>query len=94
MTFKKSDLEKIAKLARLSLSDDEKTRLEEDLARIVSFVAQLNEVDVTDVKPMSHAKDMSLPLREDKAFETLGRECLKTSAGFEDGLIRVPKIIE
>lgn len=94
MTFAKSDLVKVAKLGRLSLTEDEITRLEGDLDRIVTFVAQLNEVSVDNVFPMSHAGDRSLSFREDIACKTIGRECISSSAGFEDGLIRVPKIIE
>lgn len=94
MTFEKSDLTKVARLARLALSQEEMTRFEGDLERIVNFVAQLKEVDVDGVKPMSHAGDRFLSFREDIALESLGRECIKDSAGYEDGLIRVPKIIE
>lgn len=94
MTFTKADFPKVAKLARLSLSDDEMSGLMHDLEKIVAFVAQLQEVDVSSVKPMSHAGDRTLMLREDVALEVLGRECIKSSAGYEEGLIRVPKIIE
>lgn len=94
MTFAQADLIKVAKLARLSLNDDEMHGLMNDLDRIVSFVTQLEEVDVSAVKPMSHAGDRSLMLREDEALHVLGRDCIKSSGGYEDGLIRVPKIIE
>jgi Asp-tRNA(Asn)/Glu-tRNA(Gln) amidotransferase C subunit len=43
---------------------------------------------------MSHAGDRCLDFRDDKDEEVLGRLCVKSSAGYEDGLIRVPKIIE
>lgn len=94
MAFTKSDLAHVARLARLSLNADEALKLGEDLSRIVSFVEQLQEVCVDGVEPMSHAGDRVLSFREDIAFETLGRACFANSAGFEDGLIRVPKIIE
>lgn len=94
MAFSKSDLKHVAKLARLSLSEDEAERLGKDLDRIISFVTQLNEIDVQGVEPLSHAGDRVLPFRADEAQATLGRECIKSSAGYEDGLVRVPKIIE
>lgn len=90
----KIDLAKLSRLARLYLTPDEITKFEGDLGRIVSFVAQLNEVDVNNVKPMSHAGERFLSLREDKPKETAGRLCIKSSAGYEDGLVRVPKIVE
>lgn len=92
--FTESDVINVARLARLSLSKDEISRFKEDLGRILAFIEQLQEVDVAKVEPMSHAGQLSLTLRGDEALETLGRECLKSSAGYEDGLIRVPKIIE
>lgn len=94
MAFTKSDLDHVARLARLSLSPDQAEKLGEDLSRIVKFVEQLAEVNVDGVKPMSHAGDRVLPFRADVAGNSLGVECVKGSAGFEDGLIRVPKIIE
>jgi aspartyl-tRNA(Asn)/glutamyl-tRNA(Gln) amidotransferase subunit C len=94
MAFTKADLNYVARLARLSLTSDEAEKLSEDLARIVRFVEQLQEVNIDGVAPMAHAGDRVLPFREDEAKHVLGRECIKSSAGFEDGLIRVPKIIE
>jgi aspartyl-tRNA(Asn)/glutamyl-tRNA(Gln) amidotransferase subunit C len=94
MTFRRSDLSKVLNLARLSLTEIEIEKFEQDLERIIDFVAQLKEVNIEGIKPMSHSQEFTLALREDVAQETLGRECIKTSAGYEDGLIKVPKIIE
>lgn len=94
MVLQKSELAKVARLARLAINDEEMKHFQEDLARIVTYVEQLNEVDVSGVLPMLHAGSQALTFRNDVAFETLGRECIKSSAGYEDGLIRVPKIIE
>ncbi len=94
MAFSTLELQKIARLARLSLSDDEFIRLGEDLGRIVDFVDQLAEVDVNGIEPMSHAGDRSLLFRDDRARPGLGCRAIESSAGYEDGLIRVPKIVE
>ena len=94
MAFKKSDVTTVGKLARISLRNEEIDHLEDDLHRIVNFVAQLNEINVDSVTPMFHAGDFFLPLRTDKAEDSIGRECIRSSAGYEDGLIKVPKIIE
>lgn len=94
MTFLKEDLLKLTKLARLALTEAEKEHLLADLDRIVEHISQLNEVDVENVKPLSHPGDNTLLLRDDEAHDGLGHECVKSSAGFEDGLIRVPKIID
>jgi aspartyl-tRNA(Asn)/glutamyl-tRNA(Gln) amidotransferase subunit C len=92
--FSKSDLYHVARLARLSLTDEEVDKLGKELDRIINFVTQLNEVDVDNVEPMSYAGDRTLPFRADEASVPLGRECLKLSLGYEEGLVRVPKIIE
>lgn len=92
MSFSIEDLRKIAKLARLSMSDQELEQLA--LSRIVDFVTKLNEINVDTVLPMSHAGNRSLPLRADEASVPLGRACISSSAGYDDGLIKVAKIIE
>lgn len=94
MAFTRTDLAGVARLARLSLTNAEMDRFLNDLDRIVNFVTQLNEVNVDGVAPMSHAGDRALPLRDDVVGTTLGRESLMGSAGYEEGLIRVPKVIE
>lgn len=94
MTIESANIAQLARLARLALSQEEMTRFSKDMTRILDMVAQLKEIDVSDIKPMCHAGDRQLTLREDVAYETLGRESLKESQGYEEGLIRVPKIIE
>ncbi len=94
MTFDKKDLEKVSKLARLYLDENEKEKLLIELDKIVDFVAQLNEVDVSLVEPMAYPHESVLTLREDQAFEQVGRKGLMGSKGYDEGLVKVPKIIE
>jgi aspartyl-tRNA(Asn)/glutamyl-tRNA(Gln) amidotransferase subunit C len=94
MNFTIADLKKIARLARLSWPEEELGALTQDMQRIVDLVDQLRQVDVEGVKPMSHAGDRSLALRADGVHQVLGRVCVESSQGYEDGLIRVPKIID
>lgn len=94
MVFSIPELQKIARLARLSLCEEEFIILAEDLGKIINFVDQLAEVDVAGVEPMSHAGERNLSLRDDVVCSSLGRRVIESSAGYEDGLIRVPKIVE
>ncbi|HXW60373.1 MAG TPA: Asp-tRNA(Asn)/Glu-tRNA(Gln) amidotransferase subunit GatC [Myxococcota bacterium] len=94
MTFDTNNIAKLALLARLALSEKEMERLGSELERILEMVKELQKVDVTGLKPMSHADDRGLPLREDVAYTPNGRKNLEQSQGYEDGLVRVPKIIE
>lgn len=94
MSFDQKELEKVARLARLKLSAEESARFQEELGRIVDFVAELNEVNTDGVEPMSHADHRVLFFRKDEPKAVLGQRCVSSSAGYEDGLVRVPKIIE
>lgn len=94
MTFSLDEIKKLSHLARLSLSDQETQRMQHDLNSIVGYVSALEEVNVDGVAPMTHAIPVELPRRVDKAQPTIGREGLMGSKGYEEGLVRVPKIIE
>jgi aspartyl-tRNA(Asn)/glutamyl-tRNA(Gln) amidotransferase subunit C len=90
----KEQVRKLAHLSRLELDDAEINSLQNDLSRIVEYVNQLKEVDVDGVECMTHAVPMSLRLREDQREDVLGQTAVAESAGFENGYVRVPKIIE
>ncbi|MFZ9889917.1 MAG: Asp-tRNA(Asn)/Glu-tRNA(Gln) amidotransferase subunit GatC, partial [Myxococcota bacterium] len=65
------------------------------LERMVGFVEQLREIDVEGVDPMTHATAEAVTLRSDVAsMECLGRSALTASAGYGDGLVRVPRVVE
>lgn len=95
MELSLDEARKLARLSRLALGDDELEALREQLGRIVGFVEQLSEVDTDGVEPMTHAVPMALPRREDTASDDVaGRSALQGSAGYEDGLVRLPRIVE
>jgi aspartyl-tRNA(Asn)/glutamyl-tRNA(Gln) amidotransferase subunit C len=64
----------VAKLASLSLSDSEVDRFAGELARIVSYVEQLEQVDTRDVPPTAHVQLARMPLRPDEVRPCLTRE--------------------
>jgi aspartyl-tRNA(Asn)/glutamyl-tRNA(Gln) amidotransferase subunit C len=94
MSFSIESVHKLASLARLKLSSEESERMQRDLNDIVLYVEQLFAVDVENIPPMTHAIPMDLPRRQDVAVSVIGREGILGSAGYDDGLVRVPKIIE
>jgi len=95
MALSLDDLRKVARLARLALPDDELQKLGGQLNAIVGYVELLREVDVEGVEPLSHAIHMEQPRRKDEPLEAVvGPRGLAGSAGFEDGLVKVPKIVE
>jgi aspartyl-tRNA(Asn)/glutamyl-tRNA(Gln) amidotransferase subunit C len=95
MTLSADEVRKLARLSRLHLEDDELERLGGQLNQIVGYVEQLSEVDVDGIEPMAHAVPMDQPRRPDDVLEEVAaRRALEGSAGYEDGLVRVPKIVE
>jgi aspartyl-tRNA(Asn)/glutamyl-tRNA(Gln) amidotransferase subunit C len=90
-----SDVEHVAKLARLSLSEDEKKLYTEQLGKIIGFFAELNAIDTNGVEPMSHALSVTNVMREDEVEAPPGHEILlKTAPARDDAFFRVPKIGE
>jgi aspartyl-tRNA(Asn)/glutamyl-tRNA(Gln) amidotransferase subunit C len=95
MSISIQDVEHVAKLARLALSEDEKKLFAEQLGRIIDNFNQLSEVDTTGVEPMSHALPIVNVLREDEVKESLGRDKLMANGPeTENGFFRVPRIGE
>ena len=90
-----SRLDGVADLARLQLSDEEKTLLTEELNRILSYMEKLDELDTRDAEPTSHVVPVSTPFRQDEAEAFPGRdEILALGPDVKGGYFRVPKIIE
>jgi aspartyl-tRNA(Asn)/glutamyl-tRNA(Gln) amidotransferase subunit C len=90
-----TDVEHVAKLARLSLTEDEKKLYTEQLGKIIGFFAELNAIDTTGVEPMSHALSVTNVMREDEVELPPGHEILlKTAPDRDDSFFRVPKIGE
>ena len=95
MSLERSDVEKIAHLARLAVSGDELDAVASDLSNILGLVEQMNSVDTQGVTPMAHPLHMSQRLREDTVTETDQRDYFQSIApATENGLYLVPKVIE
>ena len=90
-----SDVEKVAGLARLGLSSDEKERLGDQLNDILVYMDKLDELDTTDIEPLAHILSLKNVLREDRVREGLTQsEALKNAPDEKDGLLNVPPVIE
>ncbi len=87
------DVEHVAKLARLELTQEEKEKFTKQLGDVLKYVEQMNEVDTTDVKPMAHAFDIVNVMRDDNIVYEQTKEELMTNAPEEEsGFFKVPKI--
>lgn len=90
----KADVLKIAKLARLHLSDDEVAALAKELDGILEYVKQLEKIDVTSVEPTSHVHGVTNVFRNDVVSPHLPvSEALRNAPDSSGRFIRVPIII-
>jgi aspartyl-tRNA(Asn)/glutamyl-tRNA(Gln) amidotransferase subunit C len=91
----KMDIEKVARLARLELSEEEKETFGNQMEQILTYMEQLNRLDTTGVEPTSHAIPICNVFRGDKVKPSfLHEEVLAIAPDEEDGHFKVPRIIE
>ncbi len=89
------DVAYIAKLAKLALTPEETARFSEDLNQVLSYVAQLEQWDTTEVEPMYHPLPVFDAVREDVPGTSLSNsEAVANAPAEEDGQFRVPKVVE
>jgi len=86
---------KVAKLARLDLSEVEVQEFTGQLSAILGYVEKMNELDTAAVEPLAHSLPVSNVFREDLVRESLGTEKVLANAPEQDGqFFRVPKILD
>jgi len=86
---------KVAKLARLDLTEAEIEQFAGQLSAILEYVEKMNELDTTDVEPLAHCLPISNCFREDVVAESLGTENTLANAPQRDGeFFKVPKILD
>ncbi|UTW03840.1 Asp-tRNA(Asn)/Glu-tRNA(Gln) amidotransferase subunit GatC [Amphritea atlantica] len=95
MSLDRTDVEKIAHLARLNIAGQDIQEYAENLSNILDLVDQMQAVDTHDIAPMAHPMDAIQRLRIDEVTEGNQRDHLQTVApAVEAGLFQVPKVIE
>jgi aspartyl-tRNA(Asn)/glutamyl-tRNA(Gln) amidotransferase subunit C len=91
----KEQIQHIAVLSRLKLSEEEKDLFGSQLSSILDYVDQLNELDTRETEPTSHVLSLSNVMRDDILTSSLPREeALKNAPSRSENFFRVPKIIE
>ena len=70
----RDEVERVAALARLSLTDEEAQRMLKDLESILDYVETLGQLDTEGVEPTSHAIPLATPMRDDRAGPPIGPE--------------------
>ena len=95
MKITKEEVEHVARLARLELTEQEKETFTGQLDAILSYVEKLNELDTSGIVPTAHAVPMENAFRADEAFPSVGIEkALANAPGRVESFFGVPKVIE
>ena len=95
MSVDRATVHRIAHLARIAISEDEATRLEKELSGILDWVAQLDEIDTSGVRPMTRVVDMTMKKRKDEVTDgNCVDDILKNAPAVDDHYFVVPKIVE
>jgi len=95
MSIDRSDVERIAHLARLELNEQDIPAYTENLSSILNLIDEMQQIDTDGVEPLAHPLDAVQRLRADEVTELNQRDKLQAFApAVEEGLFLVPKVIE
>ena len=95
MKLNRKDVEHVALLSRLELSEHELDKFTGQLDAILEYIDVLNQVDTSAVEPMAHVLEIRNVMRSDEVQPSLPREAaLQNAPDAEDGFFKVPKIVE
>jgi aspartyl-tRNA(Asn)/glutamyl-tRNA(Gln) amidotransferase subunit C len=95
MSVDLATVKRVARLARIAVSEEESERMRDQLNGILGFVAQLDEVDVAGVEPMTSVVHMSMKKRQDVVTDGGKVADIVANAPLtEDGFFMVPKVVE
>ena len=95
MPLSPQEVEHIAKLARLQLTDAQKTRYRGQLEAILDHIAKLQELDTENVPPTASVSVAQMPLRADEPRPGLSKdELLKNAPKQKDGQFQIPPVFE
>jgi len=88
------EVRKVARLARLELSDEQAARCARELTSVLGYIEKLRALDLEGVEPMAHVQDAVNRLDEDEPGQTLAREDFLRLAPQTDGpFLKAPKVL-
>ncbi len=99
MALTKKEVEKIAELARLGISEEEKEKFAEDLSLVLGYVDKLSEVNVEKIEPMTGGTNLESVTRKDDetkdiATDEMKADILAAAPDKENGYFKVPSILK
>ncbi|MFO7298440.1 MAG: Asp-tRNA(Asn)/Glu-tRNA(Gln) amidotransferase subunit GatC [Pseudomonadota bacterium] len=95
MKVDEATVRRIARLARIKITDDEARELQAELSGILDWVDQLNEVDTSNVEPMTRVVPIRLKMRKDEVTDgNIADDIVKNAPMTDDHFFVVPKVVE
>ncbi len=95
MKITKEQIDQVANLARLNLTEDEKEQMTKDMVAIINFANQINEQEVGNINPTDHVIPITNVFRKDEVHPFNNREELLNNApNRQCGCFSVPKVVE
>jgi len=95
MKVDKVMVDKLAYLARLEFSNEERAHVEQDLSNMLDFIDKLNELDVEGVEPLVYMSSETNVMREDVAHHEITKsEALKNAPLADSDYFKVPKVLK
>ena len=95
MPIDRAAVDHVARLARLALSEEERSRMQVELSAILEHAERIQALDLDDLEPTSHPVPLKNMMRADEVRPSLPQEeALSNAPAEEDGRFRVPRIIE
>ena len=95
MSVDADTVRRIAHLARIAVKEEEVAHLQGELNAMLAFVAQLSEVDVEGVEPMTSVTPMAMKMREDEVTDgEIAADIVRNAPASEDNFFLVPNVVE
>jgi aspartyl-tRNA(Asn)/glutamyl-tRNA(Gln) amidotransferase subunit C len=90
----KQEIIRISKLANIKINDTDIPKLSQELSQILKYVEQISELDLTDIKPTTHAVAIQNVFRQDLVVQNeIINDVLNTAPDVEESFFKVPKVI-
>ena len=94
MAVTREEVRYIASLARLYFAEGEEQEMADQMSAILEYTTKLNELDTSDVEPMTHVLDLTNVMRDDVVEERITtEEALRNAPDADSDFFRVPKVI-
>lgn len=95
MELNRETTQKLAELAKLEFNDQELDAIQKDLQQMIGFIEKLNELDTSNVEPLTHIGSEDNLLREDEVKGSVDNStALKNAPAAEGDFFTVPKVIK